>query len=150
MTVNPEECGQGGGFITIESDKLTEGGLSGQRKFLMGLADWNPSFTTFTYHPNEPALLCGCNDAIYSVNVLSGEFKHFRMSGFFRQFAYSSPSSLIVDAEAGIYSLTWDLDQLWHASTDLIQSIAINGSQILLETDSGDVRLDLGTGKVLQ
>ncbi len=43
--------------------------------------------------------------------------------------------------------LSWNLDDTWHVNTDLIQSATLTGSAIVLETDSGEVRIDAETGK---
>jgi hypothetical protein len=145
--LNPEEH-RHGNFVTIESDRLSDPGS--QRRFLIGFSDWgSPSFVTFAVNSDLSLLACGCNNTIYSISALTGEIKQFRLAGFFRNFILVSPTSLILDAEAGVYNLSWDLDLSWHVSTDLIQSTALTGSQILLETDSGSSRLDLQTGELL-
>lgn len=145
LYINPEEH-RHDRFVTVESDGLDD--ASFRREFLIGFSDWgSPSFTTFSAHPQLPLLACGCNSAVYLIDSLSGEVKQFQLFGFFRYFIAISPHSLILEAEAGIYNLSWNLELSWHASTDLIQSAKLDGPYLLLETDSGSARLDLQTGK---
>lgn len=133
-------------FITVENDRLS---AHAQEKFLIGIPDWTPSFTTFVTNSCRELLICGCNDGVYSMDVFSGLLQHFQVIGFFRQFVYLSQNSIVVDAEAGVYSLSWKLEQLWHTSTDLIQSLSVSDHDIVLKTDSGDIRLDLHSGTPL-
>jgi hypothetical protein len=134
-------------FVTIESDPLTVPGPDGH--FIVGFSDWGrPSFTTFAPHPELPLLACGCNNIAISIDVTSGQYRTAKLAGYFRQFIAVSPTLLVVDAEVGVYGLSWNLDDTWHKGTDLIQSATQAGSTIVLATDSGELRIDIGTGKL--
>jgi hypothetical protein len=68
---------------------------------------------------------------------------------FLNQDVLATSSSIVLDAEVGVYKLSWNLDLSWHVGTDLIQSTTLTGSKLLLETDSGTLRLNLKTGELL-
>lgn len=138
-------------FVTIESDPLTANDSDSTRRFLIGFSDWGrPSFTTFVTHSHIPLLVCGCNNVVISINATSGQYRTARLAGYFRQFIAVSLARLVVDAEAGVYGLSWNLDDTWHVGTDLIQSATLAGSAIVLATDSGQVRIDPETGELIK
>jgi hypothetical protein len=132
-------------FVTIENDRF-DGGAPG---FVIGFSDWGrPSFTTFVAHPDRPLLICGTNNIVLSIDLNSGNHRTTKLTGYFRQFITVSPTRLVVDAEAGVYGLSWDLEVIWQADTDLIQSATMAGTTIVLETDSGELRIDAETGSL--
>jgi hypothetical protein len=132
-------------FVTMESDRFDAGAPG----FVFGFSDWGrPSFTTFAAHPGRPLLACGTNNVVIRIDVKSGDYRTVRLAGYFRQFITVSPTRLVVDAEAGVYGLSWDLDDIWQVGTDLIQSAAMTGTTVVLKTDSGEVRIDAETGRV--
>lgn len=147
--INPEEH-RHDSFFTIESNRFPPMGTQVQARFLVGLSDWGaPSFATFVVEPSGSRLVCGANDKVYLVDALSGEFIQKELPGFFRGIILVSSTSLIVEAEVGIYSLSWDLDPLWTVSTDLIQSVKVVGPQLAVETDAEILRVDLESGALL-